>query len=63
MTRFKRASYDLAINELMKNNTMVIEPRNTEFSSLLDKFPNSLSVEERSNAGIITAFNHLIKYL
>lgn len=62
MTRFKRASYDLAICELMKNNTMVIEPRNTEFSSLLDKFPNSLSVEERSNVGIITAFNHFIKH-
>ena len=63
MTRFRRPSYDLAINELMKDNNMVIEPRNTIFSYTLDKISNSFTAEQRSNIGIIIRFNCLINNL
>ena len=60
MARFKRPSYDLAIDELVENNNMIIEPRNTIFSFTLDKTPNSFTVEQRSNIRIITRFNCFI---
>lgn len=57
MKHFTRASYNLAIMDLMKDNSMVIEPKNTVFSAMLDSLSDSLSVEERSNIGVIEGFN------
>lgn len=54
MRRYIRQAYDLSIKRL-KNSTC-IEPPNVEFSNVLDSVSCRLSVEERSNLGIIKCF-------
>lgn len=60
MTRYKRSSYDCAIKDLQKNFKTIIEPRNIAFSDVLDGISNLLSVEERSNIGVLLSMAKFI---
>lgn len=58
MKRFKRQAYDLSIKRL-KSSTY-IEPPNIEFGKVLDNISYKLSVEERSNIGILKCFENFL---
>lgn len=58
MTRFRRQAYDLSIKRL--KGSIYIEPPNVEFGKVLDNISYKLSVEERSNIGILRCFENFL---
>lgn len=62
MIRFKRMSYDCAIDRL-DSKRLLIEPPNKIFTQILNQYSMALSVEERSNISIIEAFNKFLSQI